>query len=71
VGWSEPAATNAPVEDETIQAVLGMNHKNKSSSPAQGFFSPRLCPKIFPSYLLPPSPTSLTSFPAHSISRAQ
>ncbi len=43
--------------------------KNTSSSPAQGFFSPLLCPKIFPSYL-PPPPTSLTSFPTHSISRA-
>ncbi len=35
--------------------------KNTSSSLAQGFFSPLLCPKIFPSYLLlppllPPSP---------------
>jgi hypothetical protein len=34
--------------------------KNTSSSPAQGFFSPLLCPRIFPSYLpppyLPPSP---------------
>jgi hypothetical protein len=24
-GWSEPAATNAPVEDEAVQAVLRMN----------------------------------------------
>ncbi len=24
-GWSEPAATNAPVEDEPIQPVLRMN----------------------------------------------
>jgi hypothetical protein len=23
IGWSEPAATNAPIEDEAIQAVLG------------------------------------------------
>jgi len=30
--------------------------KNTSSSPAQGFFSPLLCLKIFPSYLLPPPP---------------
>jgi hypothetical protein len=28
--------------------------KNTSSSPAQGFFSPLLCLKFFPSYLLPP-----------------
>ncbi len=52
--------------------------KNTSSSPAQGFFSPLLYPKVFPSYLLPrcpptylPLPTSFTSFPTHSISRAQ
>jgi hypothetical protein len=24
-GWSEPAATNAPVEDEPVQPVLRMN----------------------------------------------
>jgi hypothetical protein len=41
--------------------------KNTSSSPAQGFFSPLPCPKIFPTYL---PPTPLTSFPARSISRA-
>ncbi len=88
LGWSEPAATNAPVQDEAVQAVLGMNqkHKNTSSSPAQGFFSPLPCPKIFLSYLPPTSllpitphptcpphsylPTSLPSFPAHSIFRA-
>jgi hypothetical protein len=26
-GWSEPAATNAPVEDQAVQAALGMNQK--------------------------------------------
>jgi hypothetical protein len=30
-----------------------MNQKH-TLSPAQRFFSPLLCPKIFPSYLLPP-----------------
>jgi hypothetical protein len=44
--------------------------KNTSFSPAQGFFSPILCPKKFPSTYLPP-PTSLTSFPAHLMARAQ
>jgi hypothetical protein len=29
-GWSEPAATNAPDEDEAVQAVLGMNQKHIS-----------------------------------------
>ncbi len=58
LGWSEAAATNAPVEDEAVQAVLGMNQK-PSLFPAQGFFSPLLCPKIFPSYL--PSPLLPTS----------
>jgi hypothetical protein len=27
-GWSEPATTNALIEDEAIQAVLGMNQKH-------------------------------------------
>jgi hypothetical protein len=59
-GRRESAATSAPVQDEAVQALLGMNQtKNTSSSPAQGFFSPLLCPKIFPSYLIPPFlPTS-------------
>jgi hypothetical protein len=53
VGWSEPAATNAPVEDEAIQVVLGMNQKS-ILFPCPGIFQPLLCPKIFPSYLPPP-----------------
>jgi hypothetical protein len=24
-GWNEPLATNAPIEDEAIQTILGMN----------------------------------------------
>jgi hypothetical protein len=27
-GWNEPVATNALVEDDAIEAVLGMNHKH-------------------------------------------
>jgi len=27
-GWSEPATTNAKVQNEAIQAVLGMNQKH-------------------------------------------
>jgi len=47
-GWSELAATNAPVEDERVQPVLRMN-----ILPARGvfFFSPLLCP----TYLPPPT----------------
>jgi len=26
-GWSEPAATNAPVEDEVVPAILRMTQK--------------------------------------------
>jgi len=54
-GWSEPAATNAPVEDEAVEAVLGMNQND--ILPAQSFFFPLplLCPKKFLSYL-PTSP---------------
>ncbi len=47
--WSEPAATSAPVQDEALQAVLGMNQKHILF---QGFFSPLLCPKIYPFYPL-------------------
>jgi len=68
-GRSEPAATNAPVEDEAIQAVLGMNQKH-ILFPSPGIFQPPSLSQNLP--LLPTStpPTSLTSFPAHSISRA-
>jgi hypothetical protein len=27
VGWNEQATTNAPIEDEAVQAVLRMNQK--------------------------------------------
>ncbi len=49
VGWSELAATNAPVEDEPVQPVLRMN-----ILPARGvfFFSPLL---LCPTYLPPPT----------------
>jgi len=64
LGWSEPVATNAPIKDEAIQAILGMNQKH--------ILFP--CPRIFQPPSLPQKisllPTSLTSFPTHSISRA-
>jgi len=57
LGWSEPAATSAPIQ--AVQAVLGMNQKH-ILFPCPGMFL--FCLKIFPSYLhptfplLPPSP---------------
>jgi hypothetical protein len=74
--WTEPAATSALVQDEAVQAVLGMNQKH-ILFPCLGIFQPPSLPQNFP--LLPtsppptglPSPTSLTSFLAHSVSRAQ
>ncbi len=73
MGWSELAATNAPVEDELVEAILWMN-KNPILCPHVFFFPPLLCPKIFPppTYHLPPlsylPPTTPT--PRHSIARA-
>jgi len=69
MGWNEPAATNAPVEDEPVQPGLRMN-----ILPArQDFFFHLLsAPKFFTSPLLPPPsylpPTNPT--PLHSIARA-
>jgi hypothetical protein len=72
-GWSEPAATSAPVQDEAVQAVLGMNQKHIlpcPSSPAQGFwfFQPLRCPKVFPSYL--PTSTHFAFTPSSELGRA-
>ncbi len=69
LGWSEPAATNAPVEDAPIQPVLRMN-----ILPARRdfFFHLLFAPKFSTSPLLPPPsylpPTNPT--PPHSITRA-
>jgi hypothetical protein len=51
LGWSEPAAINAPVEDEPVQPVLRMNIL---PAPSGFFFSLPLCPEIL--YLPPTSP---------------
>jgi hypothetical protein len=64
MGWSEPTTTNAPIQDEAIQAILGVNQKH--------ILFP--CPRIFQLYLFTPNfspPTYLTSFCARSIARAQ
>ncbi len=68
-GWSEPAATNAPVEDEPVQPVLRMNILPARRNfffhllSALKFSTSPLLPT--PSYLPPTKPT-----PPHSITRA-
>jgi len=52
MGWNEPIATNAPIQDEVVQGVLGMN-RNTSSSPCPRFFRLSSLPHSFP--LLPTS----------------
>ncbi len=59
--WSEPAVTSAPVQDEAVQAILGMNRKHIRLCPRFLVCSASsLPPKLFP-------PTYLTSFCTHSI----
>ncbi len=65
-GWSEPVTTNAPVQDEAIQAVLGMNQKHILPCLRFLVFFASYLPQKF-SFL----PTYLTSFCAHSIARDQ
>ncbi len=78
LGWNEPVATNALVEDEAIEAVLGMNQKHILHCPKLFVFLTSFLSQIFsllpPSYLPPtylPPPTYLTWFCAHSITKAQ
>jgi len=54
MGWSEPAATNAPVDDAAVEAVLRMNQKHILPCPEFLIFSASSLPQNFPSYL-PPS----------------
>jgi len=53
-GWSEPAATNAPVEDEPVQPVLRMN---MLLACRDFFFHLLSAPKFSTSPLLPTPPT--------------
>jgi len=57
--WSEPAATNAPSQDEVVPIVLGMNQKHILFPYPRIFQHPSL-PQIFPflptSPFIPPSP---------------
>jgi hypothetical protein len=58
-GWSEPAATNAPVEDEAVEAVLGMNQKHILPCPKFLVFSAASLSQSFsllPTSLPPTSP---------------
>jgi len=75
INWSEPTATNALVENEVVQAVLGMNQKHILPYPRFLVF-PRflVCsrfstPKFFPSTYLPPTylppPTSFLPTSPH------
>jgi len=76
--WSETTATNAPVQDEAVQAVLGMNRKH-ILLPCPGIFQPPSLPQKFPllptppllptSALLPPSPHFLLT-PSPKLRRA-
>jgi hypothetical protein len=73
-GWNELAATNAPSEDEAIQAILGMNQKHVLPCPKFLFFQPLPYTKflffqplpytkflVFSTSFLPPSPLLPTS----------
>jgi len=58
VGWSEPGSTSAPVQDEAIQAVLGMSQKHILFLCPRDFSAPFL-PQNFSFLLASPSPTSI------------
>ncbi len=73
-GWSELAATNAPVADEPVEAVFRMNENPILPARILFYFSTSSLPQNFPpSYLPPPSPLLPTTYqplPPHSIARA-
>jgi hypothetical protein len=63
LGWSEPAATNAPDEDEAVEAVLGMNQNHILPAQIYIFFPASTLPQnisLLPTYLPPPSYFLLT-----------
>jgi len=53
MGWSEPAATNALVQDEAVQVVLGMIQKHIFPCPRFLVFSTSSLPQSF--FVLPTS----------------
>jgi hypothetical protein len=77
-GWSEPAATNAPVEDEAVQPVLGMNQNHIRTAQIYIFSPTSTLPQNIsplPTYLPPPTsylplPTS-PLLPPIAIARAR
>jgi hypothetical protein len=70
-GWSEPAATNARVEDEAVETVLGMNQKHILPCPKLLIFSASSLPQkisllpYLPPTNLPPPPPSLPQPTSH------
>jgi hypothetical protein len=60
--WSEPAATSAPVQDEAIQPVLGMNQKH-ILFPCPWIFQPTSLPQNLPLLPTSPPPTNLPLLP--------
>jgi hypothetical protein len=70
IGWSELAATNAPVENEAIQTVFGMNQKHLLPYPKFLVFSAFSLPQSFsllPTSLLLTSPLLPPSYLPHFI----
>ncbi len=68
--WSEPAATNAPIQDELGEAVLRMN-KNPILLARMDYFShlfsaPKFSP-LLPTTYLPPLPISYLSPPTYHL----
>jgi len=59
IGWNEPIATTALVEDEVVQTILGMNQKHIFPCPKFLVFSTSFLPQSFS--LLPTSPFLPTS----------
>jgi hypothetical protein len=65
--WSELTATSAPVQMRLFKVFRDEPKIHPLPMP-RDFSAPFFAPKFSPSTYLPP-PTSLTSFPTHSISR--
>ncbi len=58
-GGNEPTTTNAPIQDEVVRTIQGMNQKC-ILFPCPRIFQPFSLPQIFP--LLPTYPTSISHF---------